>query len=490
MLHPYPFFQTANCRYISYSPVNKFLFFLTIFLSTSFQINAQSILGDSLMADTSISSGKKILVHNIIITGNERTKNYIILREVPFKKGDSILLENLPKTVEKTRELIYNTTLFVNVNVISQLLDNDEVDIIVIVKERWYLFPIPSIELADRSFNEWVKTYDADLKRLSYGIYFTHFNFTGRRDPFSLVLVNGFRRNISFEYAFPYINKKLTTGMKLGAGIEQTKQIPYQTDADNKLIYYKNDRFVKNEWYALGALTVRKRIKNTETYSIKFRHIDVADSIVSFYNPSYFKTSSHFINLVELKYKFQHTDVDNVSYPLRGKTFKLILQKAGLQLNGGSNNFSVEAGFEKYKPLGNQWYVSGRIAGGIQFPFEPAYFNSRALGYNENYLRGFEYFVIDGFAFGITKLDLKKKIIHFNIPTGINSATYNKIPFTLYAKTYADAGVSFSNQNTKLNNKMLFSGGIGIDIVTLYDVKLGIEFSLNQLGQKGLFLHP
>ena len=282
----------------------------------------------------------------------------------------------------------------------------------------------------------------------------------------------------------------MTKGLKFGAGIEQTRQIPYQTDPDNKLIYYKNDRYVKNEWYAMAAFTLRKRIKNTEIFSLKFRHVNVADSIVSFYNPSFFKTSSHFRDLIELEYKLQHTDVDNVLYPLKGKIATLNLKKTGLQLSGGTNNFSIEAGFEKYNALGNQWFLSTRVKGEIQFPFDPAYYNSKALGYHENYLRGYEHFVIDGFAFGLLKLDLKKQIARFNIPTGINSATYNKIPFTLYAKTYADAGSALSHQQSKLNNKALFSGGFGIDIVTLYDVKLSVEFSLNQLGQKGLFLHP
>ena len=40
-----------------------------------------------------------------------------------------------------------------------------------------------------------------------------------------------------------------------------------------------------------------------------------------------------------------------------------------------------------------------------------------------------------------------------------------------------------------LNNKMLFSGGIGIDIVTIYDVSIKLEWSFNQIGQNGLYLH-
>ena len=36
---------------------------------------------------------------------------------------------------------------------------------------------------------------------------------------------------------------------------------------------------------------------------------------------------------------------------------------------------------------------------------------------------------------------------------------------------------------------MIYTGGFGIDIITFYDFQLKFEFSFNQLGQNGLFLH-
>jgi hypothetical protein len=35
----------------------------------------------------------------------------------------------------------------------------------------------------------------------------------------------------------------------------------------------------------------------------------------------------------------------------------------------------------------------------------------------------------------------------------------------------------------------LYSGGLGFDLLSLYDMQLGIEYSINQLGERGLFLH-
>ena len=63
------------------------------------------------------------------------------------------------------------------------------------------------------------------------------------------------------------------------------------------------------------------------------------------------------------------------------------------------------------------------------------------------------------------------------------------LPFSIFAKTYVDAGYSYNKKkfNTNLNNRLLYTGGFGIDILTLYDIRLKIEYSFNQLGQHSLF---
>ena len=60
------------------------------------------------------------------------------------------------------------------------------------------------------------------------------------------------------------------------------------------------------------------------------------------------------------------------------------------------------------------------------------------------------------------------------------------------AKTYLDAGYVRNNNATidnTLSNKFLYTGGVGIDVVTSYDFVFRVEYSFNQLGEKGLFLH-
>ena len=60
------------------------------------------------------------VVGEIIITGNNRTKDYIIDRELPFKSGDSVQLPDLVKKFEIARQQLINTRLFIEAVVAIQ----------------------------------------------------------------------------------------------------------------------------------------------------------------------------------------------------------------------------------------------------------------------------------------------------------------------------------------------------------------------------------
>jgi hypothetical protein len=40
-----------------------------------------------------------------------------------------------------------------------------------------------------------------------------------------------------------------------------------------------------------------------------------------------------------------------------------------------------------------------------------------------------------------------------------------------------------------LNNRLLYSGGVGLDIVLFNDFVIKLEYSANQFREKGLYLH-
>ena len=439
-------------------------------------------------ADTTIRTGW-LFLRSIVINGNKKTKDYIIKREMDIKPGDSILTSTLSERIEEIRQYIYNTTLFVNVRVEPFLLNAFQLDLIVTVKERLYIFPVPQFQLVDRSLDEWLVKYKGSLQRVNYGIKFVHYNLSGRKDQLRLYIINGYTRNISASYNAPYSNPKLTEGFFAGAGYAQSKEIVYKTNYDNSLAYYKNGEFVSDFWYIRGGYIIRKAIKKMEIISGGYSHVQVSDSIISnSLNPGYFNSTSTSQGLVDIAYTIQYTNVNNILYPLTGRSGYVSLQKRGLGLTGGVNMFSVEGEYNKYIALGKQWYTSIQLTGKIKLPFNQPYLNQRALGDKDTYLRGLEYYTIDGVAYSMAKFNLKREILNFSIPTFIKSKTYHKIPFKIYAKAFTDFGYVYSKERpiTRLNNKLLYSAGVGLDILTLYDINIRLDCSLNQLGQKRL----
>jgi hypothetical protein len=180
-----------------------------------------------------------------------------------------------------------------------------------------------------------------------------------------------------------------------------------------------------------------------------------------------------------------------VQYPLTGEIYTLSLFKRGFEFSGGVNMLSFDASYNRYLSHSKNWYSSVQAHTLIKAPFTQAYINQRAFGFGDLYLRGLENYVIDGVANFMAQYTLKKKLVSFSIPVPIKNNIVPRVPFTIFAKSYADAGYAHSKQefDTRLGNRFLYTGGFGVDILTLYDINMKIEYSFNQLGEKGLFLH-
>ena len=114
---------------------------------------------------------QKMPVDRIDITGNSKTKDYIILRELPFVKGDSLESKQLSPAIIQAKQLLMNTQLFVDVQ-IDTLVNDGQWQIRIQVKERWYLLPLPYFKLVDRNFNQWWVDQNRSLDRVNYGMKF------------------------------------------------------------------------------------------------------------------------------------------------------------------------------------------------------------------------------------------------------------------------------------------------------------------------------
>ena len=436
-------------------------------------------------------SSAKIIINAITISGNKKTKEYIIRREMQLKNGDTVSARSFNDELQKLQQQVYNTNLFIEVKPELTEIAPGIVNINLALKERWYIFPIPKFQLIDRNINEWIQKYNADLDRVVYGVKFTHYNLTGHRDLLRLTLLNGFTRNISLTYFKPVSERKLNNGFSITAGVVQNREFIYKIDTTNKPVLFNNGNFSRKNYFAGVGYNFRKNILGTHYFNITFNHIAVVDSLIDAkYNPNYFKDAVTHKNYLDFTYTYRYINTNNAMYPLRGTTGSIRLIKRGLGFSGGINMFSIEGAYNKYWPLQNNWYISTELSAKTTLPFNQSYINQRSLGYSDVNLRGLELYVVDGVAFGLVRNTLKKKLFTINIKTPFKSDKYHVIPFTVFAKTYGDLGVVYNKAafRTSLNNKLLYTGGFGIDILSIYDVNLRIEYSFNQLGKNGLFL--
>ncbi|MGI9542768.1 MAG: POTRA domain-containing protein, partial [Cyclobacteriaceae bacterium] len=142
-----------------------------------------------------------VKIDKIFLLGNKKTKDHIILRELNVKVGDLINRSDLDLTLERDREKIINTRLFLDAKISVISLSERVVDIVVQVSERWYIFPIPIFQLADRNFNEWWVNQNRDLSRVNYGMKFYHRNFRGRGERLKLTAQFGFTKVFGMSYS-------------------------------------------------------------------------------------------------------------------------------------------------------------------------------------------------------------------------------------------------------------------------------------------------
>lgn len=430
-----------------------------------------------------------LVVNHILVSGNKRTKTAIILRDLDLHPGDTLSLKHVRATLEERRQQLLNTSLFLSVNVFLKNQEGREADVAVEVIERWYIFPFPIFSLADRNFNVWWVEEKHSLQRVNYGVNIYHNNLTGNNDQLIFTFQNGYTRRYALTYNLPYFDKKLTQGLGFTIGYSQNHEVNYITDT-NKLAFFKQEYFLKKVFSASVSYTYKKAIRFKHQVSLGYDFETVADTVLKL-NPGFFPDNNTSQRYFELFYRFTYTGADSWAYPLHGFNISASADRKGFGILGKVNQTTFAFNAAQYWQLFDKTYAAAGLRGQLVVPFNQPYFIVRGMGYEEDYLRGLEYFVMNSDAFGILKTDLKREILAFKIRTYLLPRQFATIPIHVYLKAYGDLGYARGGypDGSSLNNRLLYTGGVGLDIVSFYDIRLRIEYSFNQLGRNGLFLH-
>ncbi len=454
-------------------------FLSCIFLSASF-CNASTF-----------SDSSNVRIGTIRIVGNKTTKERIILRELTFHTGDAVDSTTMEKLFRRSEENLQNTSLFNSVH-ITYAIDHEVVNVFILVAERWYVFPLPIFEVAERNFNVWWQT--KDFSRIVYGALLNWNNFRGRNETLSLTLRLGYTQRVSFYYSIPYVNKKQKGGLAFGLAYSRNHQSSVNT-INNEIVFYNNEElFSKKEIGGSVAYTNRPNLYNTHVVEVGYRHASVMDTVVLL-NNDYFTPGSETINYTTLRYFIKSDHRDIAAYPLRGYYLDFEAAKSGFTfLNDDIDLMTFVGHGKKFWQLTDKFFFGSGLSLKYTAGKPVPYYLSKGLGYGKEFLRGYEYYVMDGQEYALLKSTFKfellpKKQFHAGF---IPLTKFATIPYAFYINLYADAGYAkdrMFDENNPLTNSFQYSYGGGLDFVTYYDMVFRFEYSFNKLGESGFFLH-
>ncbi len=451
----------------------------------------------SLSAWMCLAQSGRVVIDDITLEGNKKTREAVIFRELDFAVGDTIDIVLLPDLLERNRQQVLNTGMFTAVlfNVNHWDDRRSRISIHISMRENWYLYPIPIFELADRNVNTWWQEHSHSLDRVNFGVRFYHLNISGRRDLLKLVAQYGYTQKYELDYKLPAFNRAQTLGIRTNWFFSRNKEVNYLTKANKQLFHRDEDQFLLRRLRFSAGLNYRPRLFFYHTLDVEFHQNAIDSLVVEELNPQFFLNQQSRQRYLALQYILSFDKRDIKPYPLRGHLLRVVVRKEGVGIFAERNSLTLTTTYAQYLPLGSRWSLE--LIGKAQVQAirqRQAFYNNRALGYEADFLRGYELYVIDGIDFGYTKASLRYELINKAVSFG-KAMPFEKLkvmPLRIFLSLNSDGGIAndpYYGSTNPLSNRMLWSAGLGLDIISYFDKVLQIQFSVNHLGEKGVFLH-
>jgi outer membrane protein assembly factor BamA len=435
------------------------------------------------------SVSQSLLIDTIEISGNKRTKPFILYRELPFKIGDTIDICNINSSLKKAKENILNTSLYNFADVDTFNTTANTISISIKVTERWYFWPIPIFEQASRNLNTWF--YEKDYDRINYGLFFALANFRGRNELLRFVFRRGFREQYGFAYSNPGIGKKQKVGYEIKYLYYRQKKLAYSTVDSKPVDLYTNKYNYQNSSGSI-SFTYRPGIYNWHFISVSYNNHFLSDTLFVL-NPNFIENFNQNIQYFSAQYSFTRDIRNSNYYPLKGYYFMGTVTKTGFGIfKTEPNFFTLNIKVSKYFEITKRIY--GSTAGQVEYSNrnKPSFIFSKAFGYG-NYTKGMELYVVDGNGFGLWNNSIRYQLVkpHTKQIKILKAEKFSKFHYAFYTSLNFDLGYVINQTHAEVQhaNEYLYGYGIGLDFVTYYDIVLRIEASRNKFGETGIFLH-
>lgn len=433
---------------------------------------------------------EKYVIGDVNISGNKVTKRIIVIRELTFKEGDTVSVDELDRLFERSRDNLLKTSLFNFVYIDAVPGRNNLLDIDIKLEERWYTWPEIHFNHADRNFSAWWKS--KDFTRINYGFGLSQYNFRGRKEKISGRAITGFIRQFAFSYDNIILDQQQRHILNLQAFYETRNRVEYITRENLPQLLDSHDIIFHKQNYIL-KYTYRNRLYNIHRFTVSYVKFDVSDTVISL-NPEFLGLNRSKTDFMTFVYYFESDHTNLKYYPLTGSLFNARVSYSGL-LRSDFNKLELRTGYYIFFKLYKRVYASTGLKVQLENRDRLPYVAIIGLGYDD-FLRGYENYVIDGNNYLLLKSSIKYellpvKIVKLNfLPIG----QFNKIHFSSYLNFFFDAGYvhdyysNYKSNNNNLVDKPLYTFGAGIDLVTYYDKMFRIDFAWNNIKETGIFI--
>jgi outer membrane protein insertion porin family len=449
------------------------------------------IIGDSIDIELRLFEGPQAIINKIIVSGNLKTSDYVILREIRTRPGQKFSRADVIRSQRELSQLGY--------------FDPEQMNII----------PVPNIENGTVNIEYKLTEKPADQLQLQGGwgagqfvgsiaIVFTNFS---SRKIFKLKewrpLPSGDGQSVSFRFQSnavyytsynisftePWLGGKKPNSFTISAYYQRQTNGIKQGEPNRQQIDITG-----------GAIGLGKRLRWPDDYFTMYNEVTLQRYDLVNYN-SEFSFSNGISNNLNFRHVISRNSVDQPIYPRSGSSISLSVQWTPPFSLFSNKDYSKLTDQEKYKwveyhkwKFDASWYLNifAKLVLNtkVQFgylgqynkelgitPFERFYIGGDGLG-NYNLL-GREYVALRGYDnSSLTAENYKEKggtifnkyVFELRYPLSLNPQA------TIYALGFAEAGNSWLRFNDFDPFKVYRSLGLGVRIFMPYFGQLGFDW--------------
>lgn len=436
-----------------------------------------------------------LIIDRIDIIGNEKTQRRVIENELDYQVGDTILIADLGKAMVYNEKRLLSTALFTDVqaNIVDWDTEQARATFEISVRENWYIYPTIVLEVADRNFNVWLFDQNRDLSRLNYGVGIEHINLTGAKDKLSLKFQRGYTNKLEGEYFYPYVKDRL--GMSASFFKADYDEIGYATRYNKTVFYSAEDKRKLLDRMRLGlGLTYRASARLLHRLDVQYHHNSIAKIIAAEVNSDYFGDARTDLKMFTAQYTLTYDNRLFNFYPSGGWLAEFSILQEGWGVFNDYNNLRIQGEIQKHHSFSDRVAMGVRLKGSTKLTKDDIPFaNNTGLGYEDDLVRGYELYVMDGSDWVLGKASVRYTLFETDYKLGrlMPIKQFKVMPVSVFIRGNVESGYvrednyRFSND---LNNTWLLGYGPGLDIILYHTFLFSVEYNFNIQGDNNLYL--